>query len=306
MASGIKRVARNWHQLPSGILIPDGTHSVRSKSDSFTFLSIKEKAVELETLATEAGFMMPQTSDLALLAKNAKELSDNWLLGQWNQITMAKLYDSTHFNRIADALLPLAGTKDFKHYLKKLTSGRLNLFARDRSEAKDFLWEAELLSLLRRNSIEAEPREPPDIVANFEGKELGLACKKIHSEKNVEKVFSKGVSQIESEFEYGIVAFNIDDLLPENYVIRAKNHEEAGRLINKLNLKFMGHHERHFRKYLSSGRVLSAFVSTSVLVETPEEEAKLNNQRQSTLWMIPGLEPEKQDMINKLYAQIMQ
>jgi len=305
MASGIKRVARNWRQLPSGILVPNGDHSERSKSDGFTFFSIKDKAVELETSALEAECSIPSTSDLALLIRNAKELSENWLLGNWDEITKPKLYDSAHFSRIADALLPLAGTPDFKLYLGKLTKGRLDLFARDRSEAKDFLWEAELLSLLRVNSIEAEPREPPDIVANFEGEDVGIACKKIHSEKNVEKVFSKGVSQIESGFDYGIVAFNIDDLLPENQLIKAKNTDQAGRMINELNRKFIGHHERHFRKYLSTGRVLCAFVSTSVLVDTPEEESKLNNQRQSTLWMIPGLDSQKEAMFNKLYAKIM-
>lgn len=218
---------------------------------------------------------------------------------------MPKLYDSVHFNRIADALLPLSGTSDFESYLEKLASGRLDLFARDRSVAKDFLWEAELLSILRRKSMNAEFREP-DIVVNFEGEELGIACKKIHSEKNVEKVFSKGVSQIESGFEYGIVAFNIDDLLPKNYVIKAKNQYEASKLIKQINLKFLHHHDRHFRKYLSSGRVISAFVSTSVLVETPEGESKLNNQRQSTLWMIPGLDESKKAMSTNLYNQVMQ
>ena len=102
------------------------------------------------------------------------------------------------------------------------------------------------------------------------------------------------------------MAFNIDDLLPKNYVIRANNQEQSGRLINQMNLKFIRHHERHFRKYLSSGRVLSAFVSTCVLVETPEGEAKLNNQRQSTIWMIPGLETKKEAIFKKLYNQVMQ
>jgi hypothetical protein len=306
MASGIKRVARNWHKLPSGILIPDGEHSNHFRAESYTILSVKDKAVELEDLAKKEGVQVSPTCDLALLIQGAKELSENWLLGRWEHLTKPKLYASAHFNRVAEALLPLAGTSDFKFYLKKLTSGKLDLFARDRSQAKDFLWEAELLCLLRGSSIDAQLKEPPDIVANFEGNQLGIACKKIHSEKNVEKVFSNGVSQIESEFDFGIVAFNIDDLVPENFVISAKNQEEAGKMLNKLNLKFIGHHERHFRKYLSSGRVLSAFVSISALVETLDEEVQINNQRQSTIWMIPGLAPEKNKIFNNLYSRIMQ
>lgn len=305
MASGIKKVARNWRQLPSGIWVPDGDHSERSQGESYTFLSIKDKAVELEFLAAEIGFEINRACDLAALIRNAKDVSDSWISGRWDELTMPKLYDSAHFSRIADALLPLSGTPDLERYLEKLASGRLELFARDHSVAKDYLWEAELFSILRRKFIDAEFREP-DIVANFEGEELGIACKKIHSEKNVEKVFSKGVSQIEAGFECGIVAFNIDDLLPKGYVIKANNQDEAGRLINQINLKFLGHHERHFRKYLASGRVLSAFVSTCVLVETPEGASKLNNQRQSTLWMIPGLDEDKKAMSTKLYNQIMQ
>ena len=104
-------------------------------------------------------------------------------------------------------------------FLTVFTSGSLNLQQRDNSLAKNMLWELELWSILRRRSFSATLREPPDIVVIFEGAMVGIACKKLYSENNVEKVLSEAVGQIEAVFDYGIVAVNLDDLILPDQIL---------------------------------------------------------------------------------------
>lgn len=244
---------------------------------------------------------IPKGSGVDVLVQSAKTLSDAWLMGGARDVTNDVLYNAAHLTRVADAASVLRGDPQCRSYLKRLASGNLDLLNRQRSEAKDILWELELLYIMRLHGIEAQLSEPPDIIANFSGATLGLACKKLYSEKNLEKVLSSGVAQIEANFEYGIVALNLDDLLPRKKIFVRDDHDDLGRAINDLNLEFLGRHERHFRKYLTAGRVLSAFVSTGCLGYVRNGGPGLNNARQSTGWTIPGLQEDKQKVFRSFY-----
>ena len=305
MTAGNKNTNRLYHQLESGIVIPSGYVSNHNRSYSETYLQIKEKAIELEAFYHEFNVIIPDGCGLSNLLKSAKTLSDSWLKNDVNALSNIILWDSAHLIRVSESIFTLRGEKDIKFYLKKLTKGSLNLLQRDRSEAKDFLWELELLHKLRSHGVEAVLKDPPDIVAAFEDSKIGIACKKIYSENNVEKVLSNGVSQIEREYEFGIVAINIDDLTPSDSLLVANSKEAMADKINKLNDVFLKKHERHFRKYLSTGRILSALVSTTVLADLEKERVRLNNASQSTVWMIPGLTNEKTKVFKNFYNQIM-
>ena len=163
----------------------------------------------------------------------------------------------------------------------------------------------ELWSILRRRSFSTTLREPPDIVVTFEGARVGIACKKLYSENNVEKVLSEAVGQIEAAFDYGIVAVNLDDLILPDKILKARNQEEMGKILRDLNLAFLNRHKRHFKKYLAPGRLLSAIVSTSVLAETYNQRPRFNVLQQATIWAIPGLPSEKEKQLGRFYMQLM-
>jgi hypothetical protein len=241
-----------------------------------------------------------------LLIQSAKDLSDAWLIDGARNISSNTISRAAHLARVSDAISVLRGEEKLKFYLRKLIDGSLNLLERDRSEAKNFLWELELLYVLRAHGVTAKLMEPPDIVATFERSQIGIACKKVYSEKNVEKVLSQGVAQIEEQYEFGIVAVNIDDLVPADSLLVADTQAEMADQVSKFNHNFLHRHERHFRKYLASGRLLSALISTSVLADLRNEKTRLSNARQSTVWEIPGLPVEKKLVLKKFYTQIMQ
>ncbi|MFL6656006.1 MAG: hypothetical protein ACJ8KA_14550, partial [Sulfurifustis sp.] len=256
-----------WRTVASGLLIPNGTSSQLNQSSSQTYLEIKTHAQAIEELYATSVVTLPATCYLARLVADAKTLSDSWFLNQSDESSATVLFRAGHLGRIAEAVLPLSNVADRATYLAALTSGSLDLLARDQSRAKDVLWEIELWSILRRRSIDAELKEPPDIVAHFEDSTIGIACKKLYSEKHVQNVLSQGVAQIESSFDFGILAINIVDLIPENQILRVTTQLAMSRYLNDLNVRFLHRHDRHFRKYLKSGRVLSALILTSVLAD---------------------------------------
>lgn len=290
-----------WNTTGSGIVFPGGISSELSLSSSLTYLQIKNKAMAIEQLYTNNRLPLPPTCDLAHLICDAKTLSDSWLMNRVDNMDTTLLFRVSFLDRIADAILPLSDVPERARYLTQMTSSSLDLQQRNRSLAKDILWELELWSVLRKRSLDAILCEPPDIVVTFEESKIGIACKKLYSEENVEKVLSEGVAQIEATFDFGILAVNLDDLTLPEQILRAGTQEVMGKFIDNLNLEFLHRHKRHFRKYLASGRLLSALVSTSVLADTYNEKTRFNMARQMTIWAIPGLPPEKEKQLKRFY-----
>ncbi len=300
-----KKLQQMWHDTRSGLVIRNGIASDLSQSTSRTYLAIKDKACAIEELYSDNGLLLPSTSDLARLIADAKTLSDSWLMNRTNGMLMTLLFRAVHLDRIADAILPLRSVPDRAKYLSVLTSGSLDLHGRERSLSKNILWELKLWAVLRRRSFDARLIEPPDIVVEFEDAKIGVACKKLYSEKHVQNILSEAVAQIEVSFDFGIIAVNLDDLIPANQILRTPNQQTMGEFVNDLNVKFLRRHERHFRKYLASARLLSALVSTAVLADVFTADTRFNNARQSTIWTIPGLPPEKEKQLSRFYGKLM-
>jgi len=301
----LKSVQHIWYGRESGVVIPGGTVSDLSQSSSQTYLHIKEKALAVEELYADSGVPLASTADLARLIADAKTLSDSWLMGQAENHPMTLLFRVGHFDRIADAVLPLRDVPDRTRFLKALASGSLDLLERKESNAKDVLWELELWAILKRRSFVATLEEPPDLIVEFDDARIGIACKKLYSEKHVQNVLSQAVAQIEASFDFGIIAVNIDDLVPANHILRTPTQETMGQYISNLNARFLGAHERHFRKYLAAGRVISVLVSTSVLADVYRDRPRFNNARQATVWTIPGLPTEKDRQLRNFYDRLM-
>ena len=62
---------QQWQQTSSDLIVPTGTVTDKSATDSEIYLHIKEKSLQLERLYTDAGIELPGTSDLASLIADA-------------------------------------------------------------------------------------------------------------------------------------------------------------------------------------------------------------------------------------------
>ena len=95
------------------------------------------------------------------------------------------------------------------------------------------------------------------------------------------------------------ICVNLDELTPPDTILRVRNQMEMDGFLHKHTDEFLARHERHFRKYLSSGRLVSALVSVSVIAHVLDWKVQFNNARASVAWTIPGLAPEKEALLNQ-------
>jgi len=300
-----KRYGQKWDLTPTGVIFPSSKItdlSIRSKSN---FLDIKNRAVEIENLYENSSIRLDARSGLGQLIKHAKELSDNWLLGNDDGFSYEIFFLSMHLDRIAVTILLLENVPDKIQFLKRLKSGSLNFFNRDKSEAKNTLWEIEVWAQLRKRINSVKLEEPPDIVVEFENSKIGISCKKVYSETHVQNVLSKAVKQIEKEYEFGIVAINIDDLLPPDVVLKMNSSDAVIGRLHVFNTDFINRHIRHFTKYFSQSRIISAIVSTAIIVDVPPERPRFRNTFQWTVWAVTEIPERHKIQLKRFYDLVM-
>lgn len=281
-----------------GILLQTGSLSDFGNSSASSLLAVKERAIALRSLFAANDADINDQSVLARLIADAIYVSDARLCNDQNA-GYSHFFNAMQLERIATAVLPLAGRGDAAQHLRKLLRGTLDLLKRERSEAKDSLWELELWALLGRLGISASLEEP-DIVVSFDPVRTGIACKKIYSEANVSKVISDAVAQIERDFDIGGVALNIDDLCPPDAVYKAASHEEIVEGLRRFSYEFIARHEHTLRKYLTPGRAVFALISVGLIGHATNEQVKFNNVRATLVWNIPGVSEARTAQVRNL------
>jgi len=213
--------------------------------------------------------------------------------------TPYEIFDALHVHRIYSALLNLENYQNINKYLKDLLSSTLDFMDVSQSHSKNILFELEVAGKLR-NIFEDTYLAEPDIVVPFEDGNVGIACKKIISENNLEKQLSKGVNQIKNnDFIFGIVAINIDNLLPEKTILNANTLNGALDILHNQNMDFINKHSHRFLKYLTENRIISVLVVSSIIADIKNERPRFNNISQSTIWTIQGLKEEHKNKVNQ-------
>lgn len=279
--------------------MPLGWESASSDVTRTTYLDVKLRSEEIVKLYRDSGVLLHHNSGLAKFVKGAADLSDNWIANDTEQLTVELLFKSLHLHRVADALQDLALESNYRHYLAAMTSGSVDFFERKKSRAKDILWELEVWRRIRKRTKHTFLKDPPDIIVNIERRRIGIACKKTYSERSVPRALSDAVNQVESDFDIGIAALNIDDLVPEGSIVKAESFQDLSQLLQNHNLEFIHRHERHFQRYLSPGRLAAVIISTAVVADVARASPRLNNAAEWTIWTIPGLEAEKETILNR-------
>lgn len=129
---------------------------------------------------------------------------------------------------------------------------------------------------------------------------MGIACKKIVSSNNIEKQISKGVKQIEiNNFDFGIVAINIDNLTPEKSILKIDVLSDALDFLHKINMNFIEENERHFLKYLKDSRIIAVIIHSSVIADISLNKPQFNNLSQTTMWSIKNLDSRLKNKIDQ-------
>ena len=233
------------------------------------------------------------------------KLLSNTLKNYNESNTPNEIFDALHVNRIYSALLNLEDLVNKNKYLKDLLKDTLDFMEISQSHSKNILFELEVTGSLRK-IFKKTYLDEPDIVVPFDDGNVGIACKKVISENNFEKQLSKGVKQIrDNDFIFGIVAINIDNLLPEKTILNANTFSQASDILHEENMEFINKYSKKFFKYLKENRIISVLIVSSTIVDIKDEKPRFNNISQSTLWTIQELEEKHKKKVNhfKLLAK---
>jgi len=288
-----------WLKSPtSNVLVPApaGAKWAVASSTNLSYLEVKLQAKAVAQMYRDSGIQLNANCDLAKHIAAAVEVSDYWLTDKSRELQVETLFRGIQMDRIASSVLAAKKSPRISEHLRHLAGGSLNILDRRPSKAKSTLWELELYALLSTRAVVADLDEP-DIVARINGMSIGIACKRIFSDGNVEKTLSVGVKQIEAVSQYGLLAINIDDLWPANQLRLATSEQYLAHTLSQENLEFLRRHERHFTKYLSSGRVMGAMIASGGIGYVKPAYV---SARQFTTWTMPGLEAAKAKVLKDL------
>lgn len=141
-----------------------------------------------------------------------KQMGETAAVAKWMQRDFKGFYDAVIVvHRLADAVTLLADTPGpLRSRLTQVLSGPLTQDFQPQ-QAKDFFYELEVASALKKAGFAVTLREPDIVVAGGGlSQELGLACKYPSSEAQIHEHISKGYRQIANQTLRGCVVLGLD------------------------------------------------------------------------------------------------
>jgi hypothetical protein len=287
-----------WARTPAGILVPWGTVAERSVRTKSTLTEIKANAHAIRELYRDSDVRLPATCGLAQFIGRAVRTAEGWAAHPLGQTKFVDLFAAMHLSRIARAVLALKGIPARARYLRRLARGELDFFKRKQSDAKNVLFELEFFASLRSRAPNSELRDPPDIVLPLSKGELGIACKKVYSERSVEKTLSVAVSQVK-DFAIGAIALNIDEVIPGDHVVKAQTLEEAKVILQRPLERFQSTYSRYLDRYLGDERIVAVTIEINSIVDAPSSVPRFNLSREVTIWSSSTLSSGKEALLEE-------
>lgn len=269
-----------------------------------TYLEICERSLQLREVLAGRNVRFHRDSALGKLLRDAETLAREWEEGNREQ-NFRRLVNAVHANRIAEAILAVRDDPNAQQCLARIAGNDVNLSGRTPSQGKDHLWELDLLHTLRRHGLTGKLIDPPDIMVDLAASPLPIACKKIYSEKGIEAQMRKGVKQLVGQGCGGLVALNIDDLVPDDTLLRSSDRHEASNFLNKFNHDFVERHRLTLQRFVEDGRCDGIFLSTSVLADLENSKPRFNLVTENMLWTLDSLDPQTQDRFAELRKKLL-
>ncbi|GGE82025.1 hypothetical protein [Massilia psychrophila] len=241
---------------------------------------------KLRELFKERNIKISEHSALSKLLNQAARLSKEWESRSAANHTRT-LVDSGHANRIIQAVIKGASDPGSLECMKRIANKDVDLSQRAASQGKDALWELEFLAMLKSKGVKAHLSEP-DIVANFLFDDCSIACKKVYSDEGraVESQVRAGAKQIERSGRPGIVALNIDDLVPAHVLVKAKTTDAAMDALANLVRSFLDRHQMRVQRFVKDGRIDGIVISVTVPSDIEMSSPNFNQLVQMTLWSL--------------------
>jgi hypothetical protein len=258
-----------------------------------TYAQVVEKASRVRSLLESRKIRLNSASVLGQLMKKAEALSIEWKLGERNPGWQDRLLSALHVNRICSAVLGVGSDQGAQEALRRVASKDMNLPLHDQSQGKDAFFEIELADYLLRHGMTAILAEP-DILLKLDSIDYPIACKKINSLSNLEGQLRNGVRQLRPFGGAGLIALNVDLLVPENSILVKDTATEAnGELIALIN----GFREAN--RYVLQGPVAQKacdgiLFSVSAVTHVEQMQPQVSYYTQTDFWTLRDANAEGQ------------
>ena len=258
---------------------------------TWTYAEIANRVRDLRAIFQRMAISIHPQSALGALLEEAKVLAEDWTVGR-NGNDIQQVIRAAHAIRVVEAVESAIDDDGVIECLRRIAKNDMNLSGRTVSQGKDALWELDLLASFKRHSVQARLCEPPDIVADFGLGPYGVACKKVYSENNVEKQLRSGCKQLSSFGGRGLVALNIDDLVPQDNLLEGTTHTSAGDFLAQKNIDFINRNLAKFGRFVAQGRCDGILVSTTLPAAIARSRVGLSNFTETVVWTFAGIKAD--------------
>ena len=253
---------------------------------------------KLRQALSKLGIRFRSGNDLGRTLLVAERLAASYAAGEKSG-ELSTLIIVAHAQRLVRSMLDAIDDPGALECIKRIVGSQIDSLDRQRSLGKDALWELDLANRLKRQSAKVQHVDPPDLIIDMSFGKYGVACKKIYSEKGVEAQVRKGIKQIEKRSCHGVVAVNIDDLVPADVYLRAQTSAHSSNFLHNFNYEFISRHASKLSKFIGAGACDGIFISTTVFSKIEGNRASYHNQSESVLWALDNISGEQKD---RLYA----
>jgi hypothetical protein len=267
---------------------------------------IAKDATAIKDLYAKHSVRLRPQSGLAQLISAAHEIADDLGSGRgksrWSAVLLV-----VQLLRLAkpEVVSILAESANSAEILGRLTQGSLDAFDKERSPAKDALWELEFCAWLRATGLEARLAKPDGSLA-IKGRRVGIECKRLYSEAGVEKVLSKARKQIRESSDLGIIALDLEDLYPAVSPALVGVSQYITQMLRQRNAAFYAKHARHISKTIADPGTLFVVYSAGGIFRAMDAPVPLPYP--DRCWEIRAglaLDPDAMPVLTETYERIM-
>ena len=238
----------------------------------------------VEQVLADRGLRVHSGSSLGALLAKVRRLhkkAESLTNEQWRPLFL-RANEGAWIARAIEAALDDPNAKEAIH---RIVRSQMGLTTRQQSLGKDALWELDLYRRIKLGGT-AVRFEEPDLLVSL-GADLGdyaVACKKIYSAQVVPERLNEACDQIKEHGRPGIVAFNLDDLLPETDVWVEPDRASLKSRLDAWNSSFISENEKYFETAVKQGDCDGIVVFTSVISDVPDMSPRITISRTSSMW----------------------
>jgi hypothetical protein len=242
---------------------------------SSTYSEVAQLVDVAERVILERGIRFTPQSVLHKLFADARKLDRDWRDSSRSPSLVTGI-NSVYAEKIARIVTDLIDAPGVEEALQRIAGSDINLSHRLKSQGKDALWELSLLTTLLRKQISAELVDPPDIVVELQMGSYAIACKKIYELKSLFSRLRDGAKQISKSGSPGVIALNIDDLLPGDHILTSQSPKVALDILSRETKSFFHENFAAFDRIREKSCLDGVLISASTISDITETSTRLN------------------------------